>query len=361
MEPTEMPVLPVVQSGEDFVHVDDPKPHGDISLVYVANEEHSSDDSSSVITGDDSIGEDYISGEAEFSEGLVKLELPEELAKSVMVLTCDSTDESGSCDVYLIGTAHVSQESCREVEAVVSFLKPQVVFVELCASRLSILNPQTVKVPIPTMAEMLDMWKKNHNPFGILYGWFLAYIASKLEVFPGAEFRVAYEEANKYGGKVILGDRPVQITLQRTWSKMPLWHKVKFVYSMMFQAVFLPKPEEIEKMLKDMNDVDVLTLVIQQMSKEFPSLMDTLVHERDKYMSCMLLRVASEHSSVVAVVGRGHLQGIKKNWNQPIKMKDLLEIPKKQSIFTVKNILISLAILVAGTAIVSGIFLARRS
>ena len=31
-----------------------------------------------------------------------------------------------------------------------------------------------------------------------------------------------------------------------------------------------------------MNDVDMLTLVIQQMSKEFPSLMDTLVHERDK-------------------------------------------------------------------------------
>ncbi|CAF1758801.1 BnaC09g30500D [Brassica napus] len=69
-----------------------------------------------------------------------------------------------------------------------------------------------------------------------------------------------------------------------------------------------------------MNDVDILTLVIQEMSKEFPSLMDTLVHERDKYMACMLSRVASEHSSIVAVVGRGHLQGIIKNWNQPIKI-----------------------------------------
>jgi len=36
-------------------------------------------------------------------------------------------------------------------------------------------------------------------------------IASKLEVFPGSEFRVAYEEAIKYGGRVILGDRPVQV------------------------------------------------------------------------------------------------------------------------------------------------------
>lgn len=36
-------------------------------------------------------------------------------------------------------------------------------------------------------------------------------VASKLEVFPGAEFRVAFEEARKYGGKIILGDRLVQV------------------------------------------------------------------------------------------------------------------------------------------------------
>ncbi|ESQ51892.1 hypothetical protein EUTSA_v10017883mg [Eutrema salsugineum] len=295
----------------------------------------------------------------ETAEETAKLELPEEFAESVMVLTCESNDEGGSCDVYLIGTAHVSQESCRQVEAIVSFMKPQVVFVELCPRRLSVLTPQALKVP--TMSEMIDMWKENHNTFGIAYEWFLAKIASKLDVLPGAEFRVAYEEANKYGGKVILGDRPVQITLTRTWAKMPLWHKVKFLCSLVSQAVFLLSPEKLEKMLKDMNDVDTLTLVIQEISKEFPSLMETLVHERDKYMASMLLRVASEHSSVVAVVGRGHLQGIKKNWNQPINMNDLLELPTKESIFSVKKILKSLAIVVAGAAIASRIYLATRS
>lgn len=34
--------------------------------------------------------------------------------------------------------------------------------------------------------------------------------------------------------------------------------------------------------LKDMDDVDMLTLVIQELSKEFPTVMETLVHERDK-------------------------------------------------------------------------------
>lgn len=33
---------------------------------------------------------------------------------------------------------------------------------------------------------------------------------SELEVAPGEEFRVAYEEARKLGALVILGDRPVR-------------------------------------------------------------------------------------------------------------------------------------------------------
>lgn len=39
-----------------------------------------------------------------------------------------------------------------------------------------------------------------------------------------------------------------------------------------------------------------------------------------RYMSQALLRVARENSSVVAVVGKGHLSGIKKNWMQPVEV-----------------------------------------
>ncbi|KAL0797382.1 hypothetical protein Bca101_052556 [Brassica carinata] len=372
-----MSTEPEVHSGEDFVHIEEQhstRPTGDISLsdsiVNVEKEDAVEDDeeeeyrdSDSVVSGGGGDAGDGVVGGEGPSEA-TKAELPEELAKSVVILTCESTGESGSCDVYLIGTAHVSKESCREVQAVISILKPEAVFVELCSSRLSILKPQALK--IPTMSDMIESWKQKQNTFGILYGWFLAKAcflissASQLEVLPGAEFRVAYEEALKYGGKVILGDRPVQITLKRTWAKMPLWHKVKFLYSLLFQAVFLPSAEELDKMLKEMDNVDMLTLVIQEMSKEFPSLMDTLVHERDQYMASSLLRVASEHSSVVAVIGRGHINGIKKNWQQPITMKDLMEIPNDESVFTVKRIISSVAIAVTGTAIVTGILLARR-
>lgn len=291
-------------------------------------------------------------------------ELPEELAKGVVCLECETSAEAaaagvgGTCRVYVVGTAHVSQESCDQVKAIINYLKPQAVFLELCMSRVAILTPQNLQVP--TMNEMIDMWKKNKmNTFGIIYSWFLAKVASQLEVLPGAEFRVAFEEAMSYGGKVLLGDRPVQITLRRTWGKMSLWHRAKFLYYIIFQSVFLPSPEELNKMLKDMDDVDMLTLVIQEMSKAFPSLMDTLLHERDMYMSSMLLKSAREYSSVVAVVGKGHVSGIKKNWQQPIQVNCLLELPDANQGPSKLKILASIGAL-TGVIIASGIYVWGR-
>ncbi|GMY09933.1 traB domain-containing protein [Fagus crenata] len=338
--------------GEDFVHIENPSVDDTLSESIVSVEVPQIDD------GGGDAYDDVVSTSNDAEDSEQRKVLPVELSRSVVTLTCESATEGGVCDVYLVGTAHVSQESCREVEAVISYLKPQVVFLELCSSRVAMLSRQTIQVP--TMREMLEMRKKNHNTFGILYSWFLSKVASKLEVFPGAEFRVAYEEAMKYGGRVILGDRPVQITIRRTWEKMPLWHKIKLLYSLFFQAVFLPSPEDLNRMLKEMDDVDMLTLVIQEMSKEFPTLMETLVHERDQYMSSTLLSIASENSSVVAVVGKGHLQGIKKHWKQPVVVKDLMGIPPQKPGVSAVKILTSLGVAVAGVAIISGIYFAIK-
>ncbi|GFZ18404.1 TraB family protein [Actinidia rufa] len=161
----------------------------------------------------------------------------------------------------------------------------------------------------------------------------------------------------------VVGDFPrVKITLRRTWAKMPLWHKTKLLYSLVFQAFFLPSPEDLNKMLKEMDDVDMLTLVIQEMSKEFPTLMETLVHERDQYMSSALLRVASESGSVVAVVGKGHLQGIKKHWKQPVEVQDLMhvDLPSQNPAISSVKILTTLGVTVAGLVIISGLYVSTK-
>ncbi|KNA11643.1 hypothetical protein SOVF_133290 [Spinacia oleracea] len=345
---------------DDFVNVQNPPNEEPLSPI------HGNDPNLIAIDSDDrsADGGERISGRESESEGGVgggeeseNRSLPEELSRNVVVLSCNNGDGE-ICDVYVVGTAHVSEDSCREVQAVISFLKPEVVFLELCSSRVSILTLKDLKVP--TMTEMIDSWKKKQNVFGIIYSWFLAKIADKLEVLPGSEFRVAFEEAMKHGCKVVLGDRPVQVTIRRTWGKMPLWHKIKLLYSFLFQAVFLPGPDDLNRMLKEMDDVDMLTLVIQEMSKEFPTMMETLVNERDRYMSSTLLRVAREHTSVVAVVGKGHLKGIKMNWEQPVEVNELLEIPTSRPVLSAVKVLAAFGVAVAGAAIVSGIYLAAK-
>ncbi|XP_065866601.1 uncharacterized protein [Euphorbia lathyris] len=183
-------------------------------------------------------------------------ELPEELSRNVVVLTCKSTAKGGSCDVYLIGTRHGSQ----------------VVFLELCDGR---------KVKFLTSQNLKDVKKFRHS-----------------------EFRVAFEEASAYGGKVVLGDRHIKITLVRAWARMHLWLKLKAIYLAFFQATepFLHKCTR-----------------------------EIIVHERDQILSFNLLKVARQHSSVVAVVGKGHLPGIKKYWKQPIEAKQLRELHEMPS------------------------------
>ncbi|CDY49519.1 hypothetical protein HID58_064053 [Brassica napus] len=329
MEPMQSPSE--VHSGEDFVHMEDSKPTGVMSLSdsivnvekadlldKAVEEEEGNKVSDSVVSGGN--GADV----GECSPETRRVDLPEDLTKSLVILTCESIGNNGSCDVYLIGTDHASKESCRQVQAIISILKPEVVFLELCCRRMSALQSQTVKISI-----------------------------KDVDVY-GDEFRVAYEEALKYGGKVVLGDRHQEITFKRTWAKMPLWLKVKCIYFTLFVAFFLPSAQVDGKELEEMDSLDTTT----QMSKDYPSVMDTFVHERDQYMSYALLSVASERSSVVAVVGSSHIDGIKKKWKQPISMKDLMEIP--ESVFKVKRIVSSVAIGFAGIAIVSVIRLTRR-
>ncbi|KAJ4842666.1 hypothetical protein Tsubulata_034689 [Turnera subulata] len=219
-------------------------------------------------------------------------ELPEWVSKSVMVLSCDSSAEDRICHVYVVGSEHgSSKKSCMEVEAVMDCVKPQAVFLELCSDREGMLTTEFVG-------------------FGFLHE---------------SEFRVASEEARKYGSKVILGDRPNQITYRRIISKMPLPHNIKFALYSIFD--FVPFSAEIAMAEKNGWDSDAIAIVIQELSKEFPSLVEAWVHERDQYMSSKLLEVASTSSSVVAVVGRAHVPGIKKHWKQPIEMGYLLEVP----------------------------------
>lgn len=94
------PILPAMnpnppESGEDFVHVENPNPDNVVAL------------SESIISspgGDEARNEDNDAVSPE-----TRRILPEDLSRSVVLLTCESSAEGGNCDVYIVGTAHVSK------------------------------------------------------------------------------------------------------------------------------------------------------------------------------------------------------------------------------------------------------------
>ncbi|GLJ19136.1 hypothetical protein SUGI_0343670 [Cryptomeria japonica] len=248
-----------------------------------------------------------------------QIQLPEELRKKVVNLQCESME--GICNVYLVGTCHISTQSCKDVEEIIGFLKPDVVFLELCERRAYCLNPRDPRVTrVPRFTDvMVALWMSNYsNAVSTLRCLVMRKRGEKLGVVPCSEFQSAYREAKKYCGKVVLGDRPAQITWQRTWSKMSFWYKTKLFFTSLLQLATMSLVSV---------DVDANTANYNQvLERKFPSMAETYIYERDLYMASRLFEVAKECKSVVAVVGKGHVEGIEKNWKKPIAIESLMEV-----------------------------------
>jgi pheromone shutdown protein TraB len=150
-------------------------------------------------------------------------------------------------NVYLIGTAHFSEASQRNVQ-------PRAVVVELCSSRVHILKHD--EKTLLEEAKDINMQKIRNviRTNGLLNGMFYilllnmsAKLTKELGMAPGGEFRTAMKEATKIPSCLVhLGDRPINITLQRAIKGLSLWQTLKLVYKLMSFDEEITK-EEVEQ------------------------------------------------------------------------------------------------------------------
>ena len=145
----------------------------------------------------------------------------------------------------LIGTAHVSEKSVAEVNAVIRNMKPDVVAVELCRGRYDSLegNAQEDQVPIK------DLLSGGKIYYYVIH-WLLAHLQKKIGedmgVKPGAEMLSAMEEAKNIGANVALIDRDIQVTLQRFWGKMKFLEKFRMIGSLLGGLIEIGKGNDID-------------------------------------------------------------------------------------------------------------------
>ncbi len=244
-------------------------------------------------------------------------------------------------EIILLGTAHVSKESVRLTADVIEMEKPVTVCVVLCESRYQSIR-QKDKWQETDIVKVIKEKKTFLLLSNLLLVSFQKRIADKLDVKPGEEMIKAMEIGEALGAEIHLADRNIRITLLKTWRAMGLWSKVKLLFQLVLSIGEIDeiKEEDIEKMKQE----DVLHTLLSDVGKSLPILKDILIDERDQYLA-QKIRTAPGNK-IVAVVGAGHVPGIKKCWNTDIDIEALEQIPPKGKTSGILKWIIPLAILV---------------
>ncbi|KAG7349461.1 TraB family protein [Nitzschia inconspicua] len=291
-----------------------------------------------------------------------------------------------SVEIYLLGTAHVSTDSSRDVRLLLEAIEPDIIFLELCDQRIPMMvmpaapsqkaeNTNTTPTPTEnTVAavgkERVGFWqrlrrkkpktsqstdeeqqeppppppqsKSMYSVAATLLTNMQEDYAQSLGVELGGEFRVAYEywdetckaleEINGFGSgntspqrvHMILGDRPLYLTLTRAWESLRLWGKAKLLIGLLLSSFQRPDPKELQEWMQSIlldDSGDLLSKSIAELAQHFPTLEEVIIRERDAYMACKLYQTcrhvlsakggtANQTHRIVAIVGAGHVQGI---------------------------------------------------
>ena len=244
-------------------------------------------------------------------------------------------------EIILLGTAHVSKESARLVAEVVEAEKPDTVCVELCESRYHSIRHKD-KWQETDIVKVIKEKKSFLLLSNLLLASFQKRIAEKFDIKPGEEMIKAIEAGEAVGARIHLADRNIRVTLSKTWRAMGLWGKIKLLFQIVLSIGEIDEIDEqdIEKMKQE----DVLQSLLSDVGKSLPILKEILIDERDQYLAYKIRTAPG--NKIVAVVGAGHVPGIKQHWNSKISLETLEQIPPKGKASSILKWIIPLAILI---------------
>lgn len=258
-------------------------------------------------------------------------------------------------EIILIGTAHISKKSVDEVKNTIESERPDVVCVELCKQRYDILNDKE-KWKNTDIIKIIKEKKTSLFLVNLILSNFQRRLGEDVGVLPGAEMVEAMNTAKNLNIPIELADRDISITMKRAYRKMSAFEKYKFLSLILLTLFFSEKlkPEEIEQL----KNKDVMSQMMDELSFAFPNIKNVLIDERDYYLSNKILNARG--NKIVAVVGSGHLAGIKRNiekFSEKTKaehenlMKEITFVPKGRNlikIFTYSILLIIVGMFIYG-------------
>ncbi len=212
-------------------------------------------------------------------------------------------------EIVLLGTAHVSQQSCEEVKSAIAEKKPDCVAIELDEQRYASINDSEAW-------KNLDIIKVLREKKGFLLlanlvlSSFQKRMGANVGVKPGDEMRAGIEAAKGFNIPCEMVDRPIQTTLRRAWAKNSGYGKIKLLSALLASAASKEEVsgEEIEN-LKNKSEMDGM---MSELAEYMPGVKEVLIDERDFYLAAHIWEAVQkdERKSVIAVLGAGHLPGV---------------------------------------------------
>ncbi|NLI62597.1 MAG: TraB/GumN family protein [Methanosarcinaceae archaeon] len=251
------------------------------------------------------------------------------------------TEETGKkpfvpTQVYIIGTAHVSEKSVEEVKDAIETERPDVVAIELCPSRYKgLTEPQQPDKEI-SVKDMLAGGGVFYNLLYMLLANIQKKMGDEMGVPPGSEMIAAIDEAKRIGASVVLIDRDVKTTFQRFIAKMSLWEKIKLLYMLIGGTLGFGPGVDEEIDIDNLTQDDVITTLLEEFREYAPTVASVLIDERDAYLAGSIyetVRFIGPGKKVVVVIGAGHKEGVMKFLAEPKKipqLSDLTVVPKKR-------------------------------
>ncbi len=238
----------------------------------------------------------------------------------------------GTREIILVGTAHISKDSVDLVRRVIKSETPDCVCVELDAKRYETLSKKKRWESLD-LKEIIRKKQLSTLLFNLMLASYQKKLGNQLGVLPGTELLVAVKTAEGKGIPIALCDRDVRVTLRRAWHATSFFKK-NYLLASLFAGLF-DRTEITEEKLNELKKTDVLSELMLELGQALPELKRVLIDERDTFLSERIKN--AEGKRIVAVVGAGHVEGIKKALleDRHAQMEEINVIPPVSPIWKV--------------------------
>ena len=227
-------------------------------------------------------------------------------------------------DVYLVGTAHLSQESVQDVRTTVEQVHPETICTELCKSR----HQAITQADAWSKMDVFKVIRQKKAAFllaQLIMTSFYRRLGQRLGIQPGAEMVEGIRLAEETKAELVLADRDIEITLKRVWGYLGFWSKLKLAMQLTI-GIFMQDEIDADA-IETLKQKDQLESIMAEFAGRFPEIKRRLIDERDTYLAQKIRSAPGK--TVVAVVGAGHVSGITSQIQQEHDLKELMELPPK--------------------------------